>query len=238
MSSMWWLNWRRKRLLGKLGATERSGEENCLAEYYRGSWPSGSSKAWDAEFLSVDLETTSLDASEGEIISIGWVPLTSGTIDLSAAGQVYIRPESSVGQSAVIHHIRDEDLKHALPLEEAMCEFLQQARNKILVFHHAPLDMAFLNAATQQLYGQPFVAPVVDTLNLEWKKMNRNDTPVGKGELRLAGCRERYNLPDYPAHDALTDALAAAELYLAWALQYCHVGPGGKENPLKVSECL
>jgi DNA polymerase-3 subunit epsilon len=33
--------------------------------------------------------------------------------------------------------------------------------------------------------------------------------------LRLAECRSRYNLPAYPAHNALMDALAAAELLLA-----------------------
>ena len=33
--------------------------------------------------------------------------------------------------------------------------------------------------------------------------------------LRLAHARQRYNLPPYHPHHALTDALAAAELFLA-----------------------
>ena len=32
---------------------------------------------------------------------------------------------------------------------------------------------------------------------------------------RLAAARRRYNLPDYQQHDALSDALAAGELFLA-----------------------
>ncbi|MGL6010674.1 MAG: 3'-5' exonuclease, partial [Shewanella oncorhynchi] len=33
--------------------------------------------------------------------------------------------------------------------------------------------------------------------------------------LRLGACRERYGLPIYTAHSALTDALACGELLLA-----------------------
>lgn len=41
------------------------------------------------------------------------------------------------------------------------------------------------------------------------------DTALVRGDLTLAGCRVRYGLPDYPAHNALVDALATAELLLA-----------------------
>jgi DNA polymerase-3 subunit epsilon len=40
---------------------------------------------------------------------------------------------------------------------------------------------------------------------------------IKSGDLRLAKARGRYNLPRYPAHNALTDAIAAGELFLAQA---------------------
>jgi len=39
------------------------------------------------------------------------------------------------------------------------------------------------------------------------------------GSLRLTDCRSRYSLPAYHNHNALTDALATAELLIA-QLQY------------------
>ena len=59
--------------------------------------------------------------------------------------------------------------------------------------------------------------PVVDTLTIEHQRHSRTGG-VGvteAGALRLGAARERYGLPRYPAHDALTDAIAAAELFLA-----------------------
>ena len=37
----------------------------------------------------------------------------------------------------------------------------------------------------------------------------------GGVQSRLDDCRERYGLPRYGAHNALTDAIATAELWLA-----------------------
>lgn len=48
-----------------------------------------------------------------------------------------------------------------------------------------------------------------------------------RGSIRLWGARERWGLPVYKAHEALTDALACAELYLAQLTEL------GEETPLK-----
>jgi len=47
--------------------------------------------------------------------------------------------------------------------------------------------------------------------------------------LRLHALSERYNLPRYSAHNALSDALAAAELFLA-QVSY---GDGKSKAPLR-----
>ena len=59
--------------------------------------------------------------------------------------------------------------------------------------------------------GQPWLC----TLRLEQQRLARREQPLQRGELTLATCRRRYQLPDYPAHNALWDALATAELLLA-----------------------
>jgi DNA polymerase III subunit epsilon len=57
----------------------------------------------------------------------------------------------------------------------------------------------------------------VDTLRIEQRRLALRQHAPQSGELRLEACRRRYGLPDYPAHDALVDAVAAAELLLAQA---------------------
>jgi DNA polymerase-3 subunit epsilon len=60
--------------------------------------------------------------------------------------------------------------------------------------------------------------PVVDTVGLLWKLAHRRQyvpqSPNRDPVLNLADARRECGLPHYPAHDALTDALATAELFL------------------------
>lgn len=175
------------------------------------------------EFLVADLETSSLNSADGEVLSIGWVVIKQGKIQLDSAEHHLLKPKKSVGQSATIHHLRDCELEQGEDLIAVARHFLQQAAGRVLVFHHAPLDMTFLNKASFELFSSPLLLPVIDTLAIEKKKIMRQQDHIKKGELRLAECRSRYNLPAYPAHDALMDALSAAELLLA---QINHKGKG------------
>ena len=76
-------------------------------------------------------------------------------------------------------------------------------------------DLAFQDRATRSLYGAPLLLPVADTMAIEHRQLKRRDTAIRAGDLRLQACRARHNLPAYPAHNALSDALATAELLLA-----------------------
>lgn len=167
------------------------------------------------EFLVVDLETSSLNAHEGEVLSIGWVVIKHGKIQLGSAEHHLLKAQKTVGQSATIHNLRDCELEQGEALIDVAERFLHVAVGRVLVFHHALLDMNFLNKASRELFNSPLLLPVVDTLEIEKVKLLRQQDHIKKGELRLAECRSRYNLPAYPAHNALMDALSSAELLLA-----------------------
>ena len=64
-----------------------------------------------APLLAIDLEMTGLDPSTDAIVSIGWVPIDQGAIDLGGASEVGLAADTSrsVGHSATIHGIRDCD---------------------------------------------------------------------------------------------------------------------------------
>lgn len=194
----------------------RQCRDPALREFLSGDWPGGQRRVEQVSFLAVDLETTDLDPMKGEVASIAWVPIDNGLIRLAGAEYYQLQLAQGVGQSAIYHHLHDDELAQGLKVTEVIKQLLRAAKGRVLVFHHAGLDMGFLNLLCRRLYGVPMVAPVVDTLLLEKRKYLRHNAVIEPSVLRLFSCRQRYGLPDYPAHDALVDAIAAAELLLAY----------------------
>lgn len=70
-------------------------------------------------------------------------------------------------------------------------------------------------AACAHHYGARPRLTAVDTVRLQRKVLGLPREDPGGDRLRLDAARRRFGLPRYRAHDALTDALACAELYLA-----------------------
>jgi DNA polymerase-3 subunit epsilon len=158
---------------------------------------------------------TGLNPKKEQMVSIGVVPIIKGKIQPKFAQYKLIKIQGSVGQSAVIHGVLDKDLNNALPQEAVLQWLFEQCQDKVLIAHHAPLDLQFLQ---HQFMKQAKFTPslfAIDTLDIQKNRQLRQDTMIKTGSLRLNACRAKYNLPVYPAHNALTDALACAELLLA-----------------------
>lgn len=170
----------------------------------------------EVRFVALDLETTGLEAGRDEILSMGWVQIEALRIDLSTARRRLVRPSRAIPeQTAVIHRIMDDHAAGGAPMDQVLPELLGALAGKVLIAHHAPLELSFLEAACRRVYGQGLLIPAVDTLQLARERMERRQLAYRKGDLRLDALRAGYNLPRYRAHDALSDALAAAELFLA-----------------------
>lgn len=188
-----------------------------LKNYLQTKLPDRGADYRQLEFLAADLELTNLDITKGEIISIAYVPVIESRVVMEQAARWYVKPKGSVGHSATIHGIHDRELESAVPLDFALDGFLKALKGRVLLLHHASLDLLFLNRALKRLYGAGLVARVVDTLCLEKNRLLARGNQLVPDTLRLYQCRSRYNLPCYKAHDALCDALATAELFLAQA---------------------
>ena len=171
----------------------------------------------DVSFLVCDGEMSSLDANRGELLSLGWIFIERGAIALESARHYLVKAEQSVGQSATIHQLRDCELEEGRSAAQLLELFLLAAAGRVLVFHNAALDTAFLDRLTRREYGAPLLMPTIDTMLMEETILRRSDRVIKTGDLRLYACRERYNLPSYRGHNALVDALATAELLLAQA---------------------
>jgi DNA polymerase-3 subunit epsilon len=189
----------------------------ALRRYWRAPLPSPSTMLRDTRFLACDGEMTGLDPRRDELVSLGWVEIRDAEQCLGTGEHYLMRSAASVGLSATVHQLRDCELASGSSLQAVLERFLEVAAGCVLVFHHAPLDSAFLDLAGRRLFGAPLLLPVVDTLWLEQRQLERSGNARGPGDLRLQACRERYGLPAHGAHNALADAVATGELLLAHA---------------------
>lgn len=192
----------------------RGGNEQIRA-YQKALLPLLNLTIKEAPLLAVDLEMTGLDAQQDQIISIAVMPIEQGQIALKKGQKKLLKITGSVGQSATIHGLHDADLRSALSLGDAMDWLFEQATGRVLIAHHAPLDMRFIEHAVMPAPKMQDHLYAIDTLRIERQRLFRKELILKEGSLRLGACRERYNLPYYAAHDALIDALACAELLLA-----------------------
>lgn len=174
-------------------------------------------KLANTPLISVDLEMTGLDATQNQIIAIGWTQLDHGRIRMASNRHFLINAGQSVGHSAAIHELMDQDVAGGVPLEVGLEALFEAARGRVWVFHHASLDVSFLQQACNTWAGVVMPFKVLDTMQMELTMRKRRSLPVHHGDLQLTKLRANYNLPVYTAHNALIDACATAELLLAIA---------------------
>lgn len=217
-------NKRRQRLLAKT-------PEGPVREFLEHPFPDDSIPIFETDIVSMDFETTGLDTSKDDILSIGYLEMSRGAIQLGTSVHIYLEAQQAIPEaSAVIHRITDDmAADEGKPLLEIMTELLDTLKGKVILAHHAAIERSFLQKHCMELWGFAPIFPMIDTLELARQWFDRRNMHFSPNELRLFNLRERYGLPRYPAHNALTDALSTAELFLA---QLDYIGNAHK-LPLK-----
>ena len=167
------------------------------------------------DYLVLDLETTGLDPSRDRILSIGMVTLNGMVLDMKTAREVYIKDDKAIrAETAVINHIVPEMTREGVSLDQAMDQLFEDMRNRVVIAHGMGIEQRFIHSYVQSRFGLKELPLLwLDTLRLE-KSLLKNRLEPNSNDYTLSGIRSRYNLPDYPAHEALVDAVATGELFL------------------------
>lgn len=170
----------------------------------------------DVDILSIDFETTGLNPMVDQILSIGCVEISGGNIDLSTASHTYIKGSQNIkGETAIINHIVPELLVNGVTLDDALGELFERMRGKLILAHGMNIERRFLLHYLVTRYDIKQLPWLwVDTLRIERSLIENQMNPQGTS-YQLNMLREKYGLPDYTGHNALTDALSAAELFFA-----------------------
>ncbi len=200
----------------------RSARDYRLQRFYRAGLPAPDTPLAEVPLVAMDFETTGLNADRDAIVSIGLVPFTLQRIRCREAAHWIVNPHKPLaGETVALHHITHSEIKEAPDLLQVLDGVLAALAGRVVVVHYRRIEQVFFAAALKARLNEDIRFPVIDTMALEarfhprqlslWDRLRRRKP----ASIRLAACRERYHLPYYTPHHALTDALATAELLQA-----------------------
>jgi DNA polymerase-3 subunit epsilon len=184
-------------------------------------WWSGRRQPWfDATYWALDLETTGLDPRRDHILSVGMVPVRDGVIRWGERLYTLVRGVEQASEAGAlgVHQILPGDTALAPDEHEVVRQVFQRLEGRVLLVHHAPIDLRFLRAAGRRnryRWPGPSVVDTVHLLHLLEHRMERLQPYPPALPRGLDAAREHLGLPRHRSHHALADALATAELFLA-----------------------
>ena len=200
---------RRKRLLKKV-------PEGALHDYLSVPFPSENTCLADLPILSVDFETTGLNAVTDKLLSVGFVSIDKRQIKLGSCYHQIINTKHRLeADNVIIHQITDQQKSQGQSLQVVVEALLKALAGKVMLVHFSQIEKKFLRQACLELYGVSPPLMILDTLAIAKRKLDNSNIAYDPQQLRLTALRHKHGLPNHFAHNALNDAIATAELLLA-----------------------
>ncbi len=163
----------------------------------------------------IDTETTGLckgcDVNKGHrIIQISAVEI----VDYKITGKTFnkiVDPEMEITPKATeIHGLRTEDVKGKEKFEDIVKDFVNFISGSLIVIHNAPFDIAFIDQEFKRL---PIEMQPTETFEyFDTLEVARHIYPYEDNTLK--GLCERYDIQYSNGHDALSDSIMLAKIYL------------------------
>jgi len=187
-------------------------------------------------YLSVDVETTGLDLTNDEVISIGAVEIRDGRFKGTGNFYAEITPERSPSAASIaVHGLRSGDLDSAASADSVLPRLTIEMKEKIIIAHAAWVERAFLSERLKR-YGFRYPREVIDTAALA-RHLGYASSEGGR-EPSLELLARQLNLPVYSPHHALGDAMTTAAVFLALASKIEGQSRRGRYSQLTLRELL
>ena len=166
------------------------------------------------EVVVLDTETSGMDTSSDEILSIGAVLVKGNSIEIGGSFEARLKPEREIGEESIkIHGIRDVDAADGESPKEAISRLLEFVRNRPLVGYYIRFDQKMLSRYTKEMLGIPMPNRLIELSEMYYRRY-RKSSPYEFVDLKFDTIMEELDLPLLGKHDALNDALMSALIYL------------------------
>jgi DNA polymerase III subunit epsilon len=159
-----------------------------------------------ARWVAIDCETSGLDASRDRLLSVGAIALAEGRIALGERFAALVRqPEPSSAANIIVHGIGGDAQRGGRPADEVVRALGVRVGDAIPVGFHAVFDATILRRhgfAPRERWID--LAALLPALFADRKRERTS----------LDHWLQAFGIPAEARHDALGDALAAAQLML------------------------
>ncbi|MCP3673218.1 MAG: hypothetical protein GY829_01925 [Gammaproteobacteria bacterium] len=191
-------------------------EQALINDYFEEHRPVKQNLIKDTQLIAIDFETTGLDPSKDEIISMGFCPIYNGVIRLADCLHIVLKTENTLtSENVAIHGLMDDALEQGVSQKQALFKFIELTQSKVIVAHFHNIEKDFIQKLAKQILGKPLPLSFIDSFEFAKRRMQKKQQIIKPNSLRLFNLRKYHGLPNYKAHNALEDAISTAELHMS-----------------------
>jgi DNA polymerase III subunit epsilon len=167
------------------------------------------------EAVAIDCETTGLDTRRDDIVSVAAVPIHGSRILVSRRFEAMVRPSAKMKAEAIkAHRLREGDVAGGRRIEDVLPDLLRFIGSRPLVGYYLEFDIAMINKPMRRLLGIELPNARIEVSSLYYERKYGDAPPGAEYDLRFAAIVGDLGLPALDQHDASSDALMTAMMYV------------------------
>jgi DNA polymerase-3 subunit epsilon len=167
------------------------------------------------EVVSIDCETSGFDILADDVVSIAAIKIRGSRLLVSQAFQAVVRPGAAMEVSAIkVHRLREQDVAGGQTIRQFLPDLLRFIGSRPLVGYWIAFDVRMLNKYLFSMLNIHLPNRLIDVSELYYERKYGRAPPGTPIDLRYGAILADLGLPKLPQHDALNDALVAAEMYV------------------------
>lgn len=167
------------------------------------------------EAVAFDCETTGLDVAKDDIIAIAAVLIKGDRIVMSERFEALVKPETAIKPDAMkIHKLREADVENLQPVRKILKDFLYFIGSRPLVGYYLEFDMNMIDKHVLPFIQIGLPNKRIEVSNLYYERKYGNAPPGTSIDLRFVSILKDLGLPNLGQHDALSDAVMTAMIYI------------------------
>jgi DNA polymerase III subunit epsilon len=167
------------------------------------------------EVVSIDCETTGLDTRKDDIVAIAAIRIRGARILSSQRLQATVKPRARLNAEAIkVHRMREQDVASGRSMDEVLPEFLRFIGSRPLVGFYLEFDVAMLNRHARRLLRIELPNEQIEVSGIYYERKYGDAPPGTQIDLRFVSILKDLDLPLLDQHDAYSDALMTAMMYV------------------------
>jgi DNA polymerase III subunit epsilon len=168
------------------------------------------------EAVAIDCETTGLSTRKDDIVTVAAVKIRGSRILTSERFEATVKPSVALKPDAIkVHRLREQDIASGRTMAEVLPHLLRFIGARPLIGFYLEFDVAMLNRHVRRMLGIGLPNSQIEVSGTYYERKYGDAPPGTQVDLRFVSILSDLGLPVLDQHDAFSDALMTAMMYLA-----------------------